>query len=512
MSSLQLVNANADIIRKAQALGVNINAAKGLQEVLKTNLGPKGTIKMLVGGAGQVKLTKDGAVLLHEMQIQHPTASMIGRAATAQDDIVGDGTTTSVLFIGEIMRQAERFIGDGVHPRVLVDGMELAKVEVLKFLEEFKVTKDVDRELLVNVTRSSLSTKIHPSLGNPLCEVLVDAVQTITQERPGDKEAGRKREIDLHMVEIMHMQHKMSTESKLVRGLVLDHGGRYSELPSSTENCYILCLNVSLEYEKTEVHSGFFWSNAEQREKLIQSERAFTDDKVKKIVELKRKLCDGTNKNFIVINQKGIDPPSLEILARDGIVGIRRCKKRNGERIPLACGGRQVNSVEDLTEEDLGYAKYVYEQVLGDDKYTFIEGVENPFSCTILIKGPNDYQIAQTKEAIRDGLRAIKNTMEDKAVVPGGGAFEIAANEHLTQYARTSVSGKTKLGVQAFAEALLIVPRTLAQNSGFDAQDTLLKVQEAHLKDKKPYGVDTMTGDPLPSDVQNVWDGYIVKR
>jgi len=152
---------------------------------------------------------------------------------------------------------------------------------------------------------------------------------------------------------------------------------------------------------------------------------------------LKRKLCEGTDKSFIVINQKGIDPPSLEILARDGIIGIRRCKKRNGERIPLACGGHQVNSVEDLTEADLGYAEHVYEQVLGDDKYTFIEGVENPFSCTILIKGPNDYQIAQTKEAIRDGLRAIKNTMEDKCVVPGGGAFEIAAHEHLIQYSRT---------------------------------------------------------------------------
>jgi len=149
MSSLQLVNANADIIRKAQALGVNINAAKGLQEVLKSNLGPKGTIKMLVGGAGQVKLTKDGAVLLHEMQIQHPTASMIGRSATAQDDMVGDGTTTNVLFIGEVMRQAERYIGDGVHPRVLVDGMEKAKCEALRFLEDFKIPREMSRDLLI---------------------------------------------------------------------------------------------------------------------------------------------------------------------------------------------------------------------------------------------------------------------------------------------------------------------------------------------------------------------------
>lgn len=278
------------------------------------------------------------------------------------------------------------------------------------------------------------------------------------------------------MVEIMHMQHKMSTESKLVRGLVLDHGGRYSDLPSSLEDCYILCLNVSLEYEKTEVHSGFFWSNAEQREKLIASERQFTDDKVLKIIEFKRKVCKDNNRNFVIVNQKGIDPPSLELLAKDGIIGIRRAKKRNGERIPLACGGRQLNSIDDLTEADLGFAKHVYEQVLGDDKYTFIEGVDNPFSCSILIKGPNDYSIAQTKEAIRDGLRAIKNTIDDGAVVPGAGAFEIACHEHLTNYAKASVAGKAKLGVVAFADALLVVPRTLAQNSGFDAQDTLLRV------------------------------------
>jgi T-complex protein 1 subunit zeta len=251
-------------------------------------------------------------------------------------------------------------------------------------------------------------------------------------------------------------------------------------MPAKMENCYILCLNVSLEYEKTEVHSGFFWSTAEQREMLIHSERNFTDSKVQKIIDLKKKLCDGTNKNFVVINQKGIDPPSLEMMAREGIIGIRRAKRRNMERLPLACGGKALNSVEDITEEDLGFAKLVYEQNLGDEKYTFIEGVTNPFSCTILIKGPNDYSIAQVKDAIRDGLRAVKNTIDDKSVIPGAGAFEIAAHSHLINHSKKHVSGKVKLGVVCFAEALLVIPRQLAENSGFDAQDTLLKVQEAY--------------------------------
>lgn len=438
------------------------------------------------------------------MQIQHPTAAMIGRAATAQDDIVGDGTTTNVLFIGELMRQAERYLGEGVHPRILVDGMEQAKVEALKFLDTMKHETEISRDLLIQVARTSLNTKIAPELANPLCEVVVDAVNTIT--RPG-------KPIDLHMIELMHMQHKLSNESRLVKGLVLDHGGRNSDLPSRMENCYIMCLNVSLEYEKTEVHSGFFWSNADQREKLIASERAFTDEKVHQIVEFKKKLCpEGSGKNFVIINQKGIDPPSLEILSRAGIMGIRRAKKRNGERIPLACGGKMLNSLDDLAEEDLGFAKVVYEQALGEDKYTFIEGVENPFSCTILIKGPNDYSIAQTRDAIRDGLRAVTNTISDKCVLPGAGAFEIACSEHLLEFSKKEVSGKVKLGVNAFAEALLVVPRTLAQNSGFDAQETLLKVQEAYVKEKKPYGVDVTTGEPLPAIEAAIWDNHIVKR
>lgn len=463
MSSLQFLNERADIIKKAQALAVNANAAKGLQEVLKSNLGPKGTIKMLVGGAGQIKLTKDGSTLLGEMQIQHPTAAMIGRAANAQDDIVGDGTTTNVIFIGELMRKAETYLMDGVHPRILVDGIESAKVATLKFLEDFKKTADIGREVYTDVALTSLQTKIHPSLAEQLAEIVTDAVLTIQKENI----------IDLHMVEIMHMKHKMATDTKLIKGIVLDHGARHPDMPKILKNCYILTMNVSLEYEKTDVHSGFFWSSAEQREKLVASERAFTNEKVMSVLELKRKVCDGTDKGFVVINQKGIDAESLDLLAKEGIIGIRRAKRRNMERLTLACGGNAMNSVDDLTPEDLGFAKLVYETTVGEEKYTFVEGVENPFSCTILIKGPNEHTIAQIKGAVRDGLRAVKNTVHDQSVVPGAGAFEIAASEHLREHMK-SVTGKAKFGVEAFADALLAIPRILASNAGFDSQEVLL--------------------------------------
>merc|ERR1712060_238813 len=277
-------------------------------------------------------------------------------------------------------------------------------------------------------------------------------------------------------VEIMEMQHRSEMETQLVNGLVLDHGGRHPDMPKRLENCYILTCNVSLEYEKSEVNAGFFYSSADQRDKLVESERKFTDEKVKKIIELKKKVCtDENKKTFVIINQKGIDPPSLEMLAREGIIALRRAKRRNMERLPLAVGGVAVNSVDDLDEDDLGYADLVYEQTLEDDKYTFIEGVKHPNSCSILIQGSTDHGIAQMKDAINDGMRSVQNTIEDEALVPGAGAFEVAAHVHLEQFKKT-VEGKPRLGVEIFGKALLTVPKTLLENSGMDVQEKLLKL------------------------------------
>merc|ERR1719230_627114 len=234
------------------------------------------------------------------------------------------------------------------------------------------------------------------------------------------------------------MKNKLITDTRLIKGLVLDHGARHPDMPKRLENCYILTLNVSLEYEKSEVNAGFFYSNSEQREKLVDSERKFTDEKVKKIIELKKKACTEENKkSFVVINQKGIDPPSLEMLAKENIIALRRAKRRNMERLPLVVGGTAVNSVDDLDVDDLGYADCVYEQTLDEEKYTFIEGVKNPHSCTVLCKGPNEHSIAQMKDAIKDGLRSVQNTVEDGSVVAGAGAFEIAAHVHLDTFKRS---------------------------------------------------------------------------
>eukprot|EP00897_Mesotaenium_endlicherianum_P001533 jgi/Mesen1/1407/ME000130S00496 len=501
--AIRVINPNAETLGKSAALMMNINAAKGLQDVLKTNLGPKGTIKMLVGGSGDIKLTKDGNTLLREMQIQNPTAIMIARTATAQDDISGDGTTSTVLLIGELMKQSERFISEGMHPRLICDGFEVAKKATLEFLEKFKTPVTIgdspDKEVLRMVARTTLRTKVYEELADQLTDIVVNAVLCIrSPEEP----------IDLFMVEIMHMRHKFDTDSRLVEGLVLDHGARHPDMKKRVENCYILTCNVSLEYEKSEVNAGFFYHNAEQREKMVEAERKFVDDRVNKVIELKKKVCDGTDKNFVVINQKGIDPISLDMLAREGIVALRRAKRRNMERLVLACGGEAVNSVDDLSESCLGHAGVVYEHVLGDEKYTFVEDVKNPLSCTILIKGPNDHTIAQIKDAVRDGLRAVKNVIDDQAVVLGAGAFEVAARQHLMNDIKKT---RAQLGVEAFADALLVVPKTLAENSGLDTQDALISLQSEH-DNGNVVGLNIVTGEPMDPHTEGLFDNYSVKR
>ncbi|KAJ3412005.1 T-complex protein 1 subunit zeta [Chytridiales sp. JEL 0842] len=500
-SAVQLVNPKAEVARRGQALSLNINAALGLQDVLKSNLGPKGTIKMLVGGAGDLKLTKDGKVLLNEMQIQNPTASMIARAATAQDEITGDGTTSNVLLIGELLKQAERFVSEGLHPRVVTEGFELAKKESLIFLETFKQKKDIDRELLINVARTALRTKLRAEVADNLTEAVVDAVMAIHV---------KGEPIDLHMVEIMKMMHKNDTDSRLVKGLVMDHGARHPDMPKRVEDAYILTLNVSLEYEKSEINSGFFYSSAEQREKLVESERRFVDAKLAKIVDFKNKVCGDSKKGFVIINQKGIDPMSLDVLAKNNILALRRAKRRNMERLQLCCGGVAQNSVDDLDESCLGHAGLIYEHVLGEEKFTFLENVKNPKSVTLLLTGPNSHTIIQINDAVRDGLRAVKNAIEDEHVVAGAGAFQVALHAHLIKY-KDTVKGRAKMGVQAFAEAMLIIPKVLAQNGGFDAQDVIVSLQEEYAAGHV-VGLDLKTGEPCDPVAEGIWDNYRVHR
>ena len=299
----------------------------------------------------------------------------------------------------------------GVHPRIIADGFELAKLAVVPFIDTFRVqTPDLwrDRELLCSVARTSLRTKLPAELADQLTEIVTDAVLCV--RRDGEP-------IDLHMVERMHMLHRHDKDSRLVRGLVLDHGSRHPDMPVALENAWIMIGNFSLEYEKTEHTSTFVYSTADEREKLVEAERRFTDDKVRRVIELKKAVCTPANgRSFVLINQKGIDPIALDMLAKEGIMALRRAKRRNMERLTLSCGGYAVNSVDDgLSPDCLGFAGRVYEQTLGDEKFTFVEDVANPASCTILLKGANDHH------RIEAAFKATGVALREAVSVDGGG-------------------------------------------------------------------------------------------
>uniref|UniRef100_A0A8C5W407 Chaperonin containing TCP1 subunit 6A n=1 Tax=Microcebus murinus TaxID=30608 RepID=A0A8C5W407_MICMU len=457
----------AEAARAQAALAVNISMARGLQDVLRT--------KMLVSGAGDIKLTKDGYVLLHEMQIRHSTASLVAKVATAQDDITG--TTSNVLIIGELPKQADLYISEGLHPRIITEGFEAAKEK-----EQVKVSREMDRETLIDVARTSLRTEVHAELADVLTEAAADCILAIQkQDEP----------TDLFMVEIMEMKRKSETDTSLIRGLVLDHGAWHPDMKKSVEDAYILTCNVSLEYEKTEVNSGFFYKSAEEREKLVKAER-------KKIIELKKKVCGDLNKGFVVINQKGIEPISLDALAKEGIVALRRAKRRNMKGLTLACGGVALNYFDDLNPDCLGHVGLVYEYTLEEEKFSFIEKYNNPHSVTLLVKEPNKHTLTQIKDAKRDGLRAVKNAIDDGRVVPGAGEVEVAMAEALIKY-KPGVKGRAQLGV-------------LTQNSGFDLQETLVKIQAAHSESGQLVGVDLNTGEPMVVAEVGMWDNYWVKK
>ncbi|CAL8136702.1 unnamed protein product [Orchesella dallaii] len=506
MSAISILNPKAEYARAHQALAINVSAAKGLSEMMKSNLGPKGTMKMLVSGAGDIKITKDGNVLLHEMQILHPTASLIARACTAQDDMVGDGTTSIVLLIGEMMKLAEPTVVEGCHPRVITEGLVIAKDEALKVLDGLRIPVEMDRAFLIDVAKSSLRTKVHGEFADHLAAICTDAVLSIV-----DPET---KALDLHMVEILDMQHRNEMESCLVNGLVLDHGGRHPDMPSRLENCYILTCNVSLEFEKTEVNAGFFYSTADKLEALLASEREFIDQRVLKIIELKKQVCPpGSEKSFVVINQKGIDPLSLDALAKEGILALRRAKRRNMERLSLACGGMAMNSLDGLSPDCLGWAGSVYEHILGEAKFTYVENGKNPKSVTILLKGPTKYGLVQSQDALRDGLRALSNAIQDGFVVPGAGAFELKVYKALGQL---PVNNRSVLGVNLLSKAILCVPKTLVRNAGHDAQ---LIVNRALYSDKKAegagdliVGLDLENGGLFNPASAGIYDVYSAKK
>lgn len=435
---------------------ISLNAAKGLQDVMEKNLGPKGTFKILVSSSGEIKLTKDGSLLLKEMQIQNPVALLIARSILNQTNYSGDGTTSITLILGELFRNIEKYLEKNIHPQLLCEGIDIGKRQLELFVNTQSVKFFKKKLILFRIARSIFGTKLKPSFVNKISKIAVEAVLTICRE---------KEVSDLNLIEILQMEGQNELESRFVRGLVLDHGSRHPDMPKIMHNVFILVCNISLEYEKSEINSSFNSVSCDQQEKLFNREREVIDKKVNKIIQLKRLVCRKGLKGFLVINQKGIDNVSLDLFCKEGILALRRAKKKNMERISVLCNSIPVNSVDDIDSTVLGFAGLVYEQMIGEEKFTFIENVSNPFSGTILIKGSNLFLRKNTEEVIKNGIKALKMSLEDRCCLRGAGYTETKGSEFLLSYSK-KISGGLKYGIQALAQSLLAIPETLNKNEG----------------------------------------------
>jgi thermosome len=475
---------------------LNILAARIVAETVRTTLGPKGMDKMLVDSLGDIVITNDGATILDKMDLQHPAAKMIVEVAKTQDEEAGDGTTTAVVIAGELLRKAEELIDQNIHPSIIVKGYTLALNKAQELLKEMslKVTPD-DEEVLTKIAITSITGKNAESHREHLAKLAVEAVKQVAEK------AGDKFLVDIDNIKIEKKEGESVEESQLIKGVVIDKERVHPRMPKKVENAKIALINDALEVKKTETDAKINITAPDQLYAFLEQEEKMLKDMVDQIV------ATGANVLFV---QKGIDDLAQHYLAKAGILAVRRVKKSDMEKLAKATGAKIVTNVKDLTSEDLGYAEIVEEKKIAGENMIFVEGCKNPKAVTILIRGGTEHVVDEVERAIEDAIKVVKDVMEDGAVLPGGGASEIELSIKLDEFAK-QVGGKEALAIEAFAEALRIIPRTLAENAGLDTIDVLVKVISEHKNKGKSIGVDVFAGEPADMVERGVIEPLRVK-
>jgi len=461
--------------RGQDALKANIMAAKIIAESVRSSLGPKGMDKMLVDGFGDVTITNDGATILDEMEVQHPAAKMMVEVAKTQDDEVGDGTTTSVVVAGELLKKAEELIDQGIHPTVIVDGYREASNRALEVLDQIAIKIDpTDKATLRRVAEVSLASKILAEDKEAMAELAVNAILQVAEKTPD----GYK--VDIDDVKVEKKPGESLTDTALIKGIVLDKEIVHPGMPKRVEDAKIALVDAPLEVEKTEFDAKINIENPEQM-------KAFLDEEEKMLKDMTDRVSNsGAN---VLLCEKGIDDVAQHYLAKKGILAVRRVKQSDMEKLVKATGGKVVSNVNDLRPEDLGFAKLVEERKVADDKMTFVEGSKNPKAVTILVRGGSERLVDEAERAIHDALCVVRDVVLDPRVVAGGGAPEAEVARHLREHAQ-KLSGKEQLAVIAFGEALETLPTALAENAGLDPIDILVQLRAAHEKGQLWAGVD----------------------
>ncbi len=479
--------------RGREALRLNITVAKAIADTIRTTLSPKGMQKMLVDPFGDVIITHDGATIMKEIEVEHPTAKMMVDLAKSQEQEAGDGTTTVVLLAGELLAKAEDLLDMGIHPTVIISGYRKAAERVKEFLKDvsFEVAWN-DRELLKKVAKIAMGSKSVAVAQDYLADLVVNAALQVVEERDG------KRIVDLDNIKLEKKEGGSLFDTKLIKGIVVDKEVVHPRMPRRIENAKIALIESALEVKKPELSSKIRVTSPAQVKEFLDQEKQMLAELVEKIAEA------GAN---VVFCQKGIDDVAQHFLAKHGILAVRRVSEKDMQRIERATGGKIVNNLDDLTEEELGYAGLVEERKIGDDRMIFIEECKNPKAVTILLRAGADTILDEAERGLKDALYVVRNVVEDGKVFYGGGSIQAELALRLKDHAHT-VKGKEQLAMEAYANALESIPRILAENSGMDSVDALVEIRNAHKNGNVSIGIDALNSRVADMKELGVVDTY----
>ena len=454
----------------------NILAAKAVAESIRTTLGPKGMDKMLIAGE-EATITNDGATILREMDIEHPVAKMIVEVAKAQDDEIGDGTTTAVIIAGKLLEKAEGLLDQDVHPTVIVQGYKQAAARAQKVLSEMAVDVSADEATLSKIARTAMLGKGIEMAMDKLAMLSVEAAQAI---------AGFEgKDIEENIKTVMIPGGRID-DSSIIYGIVLEKERTSLEMPKKIEDAKIMLLEGTLEIKKLDTDAKVTITEAKSLSSFKEGEEMVIKSQVDAIA------AAGAN---VVFCEKGIGVTAQNYLARQGMLGVRRVSREDMKMLALATGARLVGDVMAVTSRDLGSAALVEERKVGKEKkMLFIEGCPQAKAVTIVLHGVSEQVLEEMERALDDSLNVVLDVIRSRKIVPGGGAPEMLVAENLRQYAST-LEGREQLAVRAFADAVESIPLTLAENSGFDPLDSLAALR-AKTGQGKAFGLDMVTGQP----------------
>jgi thermosome len=484
--------------RGREAQRNNMIAARVVGEVLKTTLGPRGMDKMLIDSLGDITITNDGAAILDEIEVEHPAAKMMVEIAKTQDDMVGDGTTTAVVLAGELLKKAEELLDQNIHPTIVVSGFRKAVQKAIETINNIAVQVNIeDRATLKKVALTSMASKAVGAARDHLADIAIDAVSQIVETR------GDRKVADIDNIQVIKKTGKSLYESLLVKGLVIDKEVVHPGMPKKVERAKIALLDSALEIEKTEI-------SAEIRIKDPNQMKAFLDQENKMLQDMVGKIkASGAN---VVFCQKGVDDMAQHFLAKEGIMTARRVKQSDMEKLARATGGRMVTDLADLDAHDLGAAGLVEERKLGEDKMIFVEKCKDPRSVAIVIRAGLERMVDEAERAMTDALSVVSDVIETNKIVAGGGAVEVEVAKELRSYA-TKVGGREQLAIEIFADAVEVIPKTLAENAGLEAIDVIVDLRSAHEKpDGKNKGINVFTGKVENMREKGVVEPVVVKE